>query len=245
MGRESAPFRRTHIDAIIHTATCYSRGGESVPQLLEVNLLLPVLLAHLAIQNQVPLFINTDTYFNVGDEAYSSLPDYSLSKHHAWHWLQRTAAGTGIRMANMRIEHMYGPGDRREKFCPSVFRALVENQMELQLTTGEQTRDFIYVEDVAEGFLAVLENWKSAPGEISEFGVGWGRSIPIHDFVKLAHRLADSRSRLRFGALPSRPKDFVDSRADNRTLRALGWAARIDLETGISRTLESLNALRT
>lgn len=239
-GRESSPFQQGTIDAIIHTATCYGRMEQPVSMLLEVNLLLPVLLANLAMQFKVPLFINTDTYFNIGDEGYSLLPDYSLSKHHALHWLKRCSSGTGLRLANMKLEHMYGPGDRPEKFCPSVLNALAHHVPELPMTTGEQCRDFIYVDDVVAGFLTVLENWKGAAGETAQFGVGWGTSVPIRHFVTLGHRIANSRTKLCFGALPSRPADFADSRAENNCLRSLGWTPRTGLEDGIRQTLAYL-----
>lgn len=238
-GLENRPFGQGPIDAIIHMATCYGRAGESVPALLESNLLLPVLLANLAVQGKVPLFINTDTYFNHGDEGYALLPDYSLSKHHALHWLKRCTAGTSLSLVNMRLEHMYGPGDRPEKFCPSVLRAMARHEPELLLTTGEQKRDFIYVDDVVAAFLAVLTNWKRPVGETVQFGVGWGRSIPIRDFISIGHDLAGSRTKLQFGALPTRAEDFAESKADNASLRKLGWTPQTDLENGVRRTLAS------
>jgi len=241
-GIEDRPFSQGQIDAVIHMATCYGRAGESVPLLLEANLLLPVLLANLAVRFKVPLFINTDTYFNQGDEGYSLLPDYSLSKHHALHWLKRCMVGTSLGLVNMRLEHMYGPGDRPEKFCPYVLRAMARHEPELPLTTGEQRRDFIHVDDVVTAFLAVLENWKCTAGETVQFGVGWGTSMPIRDFITTGHHLAASRTKLQFGALPSRPADFSESRADNGSLRHLGWIPRTDLENGIRQTLASFQS---
>jgi len=240
-GREDLPFLKGKVDAIIHTATCYGRAKESVPDLLAVNLLLPVLLARHAVHFGVPLLINTDTYFNRGDPGYDIMPDYSLSKHHALHWLRRCTMGTSLRLVNLRIEHMYGPGDREEKFCPTVLRAVSRHEPELLLTSGEQCRDFIYVDDVAGAFLAVLDRADSLATGNVQLSVGSGRSIPIRDFVSLGHRLARSRTTLRFGALPTRPEDFPDSRADPAALRSLGWQPRVDLETGIRRILSSLS----
>ena len=244
-GREDLPFRQGKVDAIIHTATCYGRAKESVPDLLSVNLLLPVLLARQAAHYDVPLFINTDTYFNRGDRGYDIMPDYSLSKHHALHWLRRCTVGTGLRLANLRVEHMYGPNDRPEKFCPSILNALSRNEPELLLTTGEQRRDFVYVDDVAAAFLIVLEKAGDLTMDHVQLSVGSGRSIPIREFVCTGHRLAQSRTKLLFGALPSRPEDFPDSQADNTALRALGWEPRVDLETGIRRVLSSMSTIPT
>ncbi len=243
-GREDLPFRQGRVDAIIHTATCYGRAKESVPDLLGVNLLLPVLLARQAAHFGVPLFINTDTYFNRGDRGYEIMPDYSLSKHHALHWLRRCTAGTGLRLVNLRVEHMYGPNDRPEKFCPSVLGAMSRHEPELLLTTGEQRRDFIYVDDVTAAFLAVLEGAKDITMDHIQLSVGTGRSIPIREFVSIGHRLAQSRTKLRFGALPTRPEDFPDSQADNTNLRNLGWEPQVDLETGIRRVLSSIPPIR-
>jgi len=240
MGHEDVAFRAAKVDAIIHTATCYGRARESVPELLEVNLVLPVLLARQAVRFEVPTLINTDTYFNRDDRGSALLPDYTLSKNHALHWLQRCTKETSLRLANLRIEHMYGPRDRPEKFCPSVLGAMCRHQPELWLTSGEQKRDFIYVDDVVAAFLTVLEKWGARAGEHVQFNVGTGQSIPIRDFICIGHQLAHSRTKLMFGALPSRPEDFTDSCADNKILRELGWSPEVDLRTGIERTLKSL-----
>lgn len=148
--------------------------------------------------------------------------------------------GTGLRLVNLRIEHIYGANDRPEKFCPTVLGAMKRNEPELLLTAGEQRRDFIYVDDVVAAFLTVLNRADDFTTDHIQLSVGSGRSIPIREFVSTGHRLAQSRTRLRFGALPTRPEDFPDSQADNTALCSLGWKPSVDLETGILRVLSSM-----
>ena len=243
IGEDDRPFQEAGpIDAIVHLATCYGRKGEPISQILQANLSLPLRLARLATEFRVPLFVNTDTYYNSHKSGYAFLADYSVSKGHALYWLRRHAEMGDFRLANLSLEHVYGPGDALDKFCNSTLSAFLRNQPELPLTSGEQTRDFIYVADVVSAYVAVLENAKQLEGVSTDFGVGTGTLLPVRDFVTLGHTLAQSTTKLRFGELAHREGEIMESKADNRSLCALGWIPQTGLKTGIQATLDSLRA---
>jgi nucleoside-diphosphate-sugar epimerase len=238
---DERPFREAGpIDAIVHLATCYGRKGEPISQILQANLSLPLRLARLATQFRVPLFLNTDTYYNRHESGYAFLADYGVSKHHALHWLRRHAEMGDFRLLNLSLEHVYGPGDALDKFCNSTLSTFLRNEPELALTSGEQTRDFIYVADVVSAYVTVLDQKDRIEGKVTDFGVGTGKLTAVRDFVALAHSLSGATTKLRFGALPHRPGEIMESRADNFHLRSLGWEPKTDLKSGLQATLDSL-----
>jgi len=60
-----APFLKLGgVDAVIHTATCYGKDGETNSEIYETNTLFPLKLLETAISFNTKTFFNTDTFFN-------------------------------------------------------------------------------------------------------------------------------------------------------------------------------------
>jgi nucleoside-diphosphate-sugar epimerase len=105
------------IDAVIHTATCYGRKGESASEILAANALFPLKVLELAMRYHVPLFINTDTVLE------KEVSSYALSKKQFQEWGMQLAGSGKIQFLNINLEHMYGPGDDPSKLRPMWFAA--------------------------------------------------------------------------------------------------------------------------
>lgn len=220
------------IDAVIHTATCYGRNGESATQVLEANLLYPLKLMDAAVASGVGLFMNTDTVLD------KYLNPYALSKGQFAEWGRYFSWQKKIRFLNLKLEHFYGPGDDQSKFTTHVINSCLANLPELKLTLGEQQRDFIYIEDVVAAYLLLLDHRESFEESFVEFEVGSGAAITIRQFVETIHRLAASTTRLDFGALPYRAGEAMFSQADTSALQALGWHCRYNIETGLKLAID-------
>ena len=133
------PFRSNpEIDVIIHTATSYGRNNETARQVTETNTLRPLHLLDAAISAGVKVFINTDTALD------KYLNSYSLSKKQFMEWGKYFSLQKKIHFINMRLEHFYGPGDNSSKFTSYILKSCIENIPKLELTLGEQKRDFIF-----------------------------------------------------------------------------------------------------
>ena len=152
-----APFRQGKtLEALVHCAALYGRRGESVPDLIEANTLLPARLHRLACDSGVPLLVHTGTVLN------PQLNPYALSKHHAEQWLRM--AGGSTRVVNLKVQHFYGPNDDPTKFITGLITRCLANEAEILLTEGRQWRDFIHVDDVVGAMLLVLEESGVRPG---------------------------------------------------------------------------------
>jgi nucleoside-diphosphate-sugar epimerase len=133
---------------------------------------------------------------------------------------------------------VYGPGDDQKKFVPTVIRSLLSNQTVLQLTGGEQRRDFVYVDDVVSAFLTLLQHHSALPQPVAQAEVGSGVSESLQEVVRLLARLCRSKTHLDFGALPYRKGELMASQADNSLLAKLGWLPRVGLREGFERTIK-------
>lgn len=218
-------------DAIVHCATNYGRADVPPTEIVEANLTLPLRLLQLAHERGVRTFVNSDTILD------KRVNHYSLSKAQFVDWLGEYA--DRLTCINVALEHFYGPGDDPSKFVTQVLRALLRGEPVIEFTPGEQRRDFVYIDDVVQAFVTVLDRLAGRPNGLHRVEIGSGQSVRIVDFVRLAQRLAGGEgTRLVFGALDYRPHEVMESRADLAVLSQLGWVPCVTLEDGLRSTIE-------
>jgi nucleoside-diphosphate-sugar epimerase len=234
----SGPFA-----AIVHTATCYGRKGESPDQVLRANTLFPLELMVTAALFSTSALFNTSTYFSTSTSLYKYLNYYSLSKKQFSEWGQQFANDGKIRFVDILLEHMYGPGDDDSKFSSFVVRSCLQNVPHIPLTLGEQKRDFIHIADVVSAYSALIEHESGRGAGFMSYEVGSGVPVRIREFVELAHRYSGSESTLDFGALPYRENEIMETSADISALRTIGWQPAIDLHDGLQEMISAERAL--
>lgn len=234
-------FEENKICGIVHTATDYGRGEGAVSSILESNLILPIRLIELGIEYKTAYFINTDSYFNKAGLSYSNLLNYSLSKKSLLVWLKHLS--NKIRVVNLTLEHMYGPSDSRTKFVENMIQEIaVDHIPRVRLTHGHQKRDFVYIDDVVDAFIKLIEYGNSNEFTFKEFEVGMGKSIQIRDFAQKIKDISHSESILGFGDIGYRGDEIMDSKADISSMTELGWTPQIGISEGVTRILHCYGA---
>lgn len=226
------PFSDHSIDVIIHCAADQGRGQASPRSLLEANVLFPLVLLQMALDYHASCFINTDTAL---DKQVSA---YALSKHQFREWL-RTFSNRLV-CINASLELFYGPDDHPSKFVTYVVRELLKNAVKIDFTRGEQKRDFIYIDDVRNALLKILDNSASLPKGYYNYEIGTGDAVPIRDIVTIMRELTyNTKTLLNFGALPYRDHEVMESRVDTSAIHKLGWRPVYSLRDGLRATIES------
>lgn len=221
-------FLENRIDAVIHTATVYR--SDSVRPLLDANIVLPVSLFDLAQKHGVSLFVNTDSFFtHTKNAGYEYLQEYTLSKQHALFWLK--ALQKKCTLVNMVIYHMFGENDSPAKFVSFLLQKLKANE-DIDLTLGEQIRDFIYIEDVVSAFETIVDR-SACFGEFNEFDVCSGAGTSIRELVVLMKDVVGSSSNLRFGKLAYRNNEIMSATGNPKGLLELGWKCKFLLKDGL------------
>ena len=221
-------------DVIIHAASCYGRDGESYLKILDSNVRFGTVIL-----NSIKSLKKKITFVNSGTVLEKDVSFYSLTKiqfEELGLFIAKKSTPT-IQFINIKLQQMFGPGDDESKFPTYVIRACKNNIPNLPLTSGEQKRDFIYIDDVVDAYVKILDN-------LSKFNIsqqielGSGVAPSIRDFVDSVHRLTNSNTKLLFGKIPYRENDEMIMVADIEMLRQLGWAPKTDLEAGIKKIIE-------
>jgi len=161
---------------------------------------------------------------------------YSAAKTAATHWVLCLARTQGLRATVVRPFLTYGPEQSPERLVPSAIDSALAG-LPFEMTDGEQTREFNFVEDIAEAMARVAH--PAAIGAL--LNLGGGPELPVLEMVQRIYRLCGADpDRIRAGALPRRPGEtdrFVGDHSRARTL--LGPLPTTPLETGLRLTIEA------
>lgn len=118
----------------------------------------------------------------------------------------------------VRPGNLFGPGQSPKKFIPYVINQLRGNQP-LDVTSCEQRRDFIHVDDFANAIEAILRNYSSCIGEI--INVSSGISVSLKEIIEELKAGIGSESTVNYGALEYRENEAMDLRCDTSKLDML------------------------
>jgi len=137
--------------------------------------------------------------------------------------------------------NLYGPRDNFDPQTSHVIPALIRKCVDAQRRgddvvtcwgTGSASREFLYVDDAAEGIVRAAERVRT-PEPIN---LGTGREITIRALVELIGRLSGFEGRFKWDAAQpdGQPRRCLDT---TRAGRILDWEAQTDLEEGLATTI--------
>lgn len=227
------------IECVVHIATCYGREQDTFADVVETNLLLPVRILEKAVLYGCKGFINADTFFHENLGLQPKERSYITTKKLFLELARGITQSTSVKLINMRIEQMYGPGDHGEKFIPGIIHKLRSNPPTIELTKGEQKRDLVFVEDAAEAFVAAVMHIDCFE-KLEEFGVGTGMSTSIKDTVLFLQKTMKNTSKLEWGSIPYRDREIMDSKATIDNNNNLKWTAKTGWREGLEQTIHSI-----
>ncbi len=155
---------------------------------------------------------------------------YGAAKLAASHLVRQRCRYAGVGFSWMRLFSVYGPGDNPNWLIPSVTAQIAAGQAP-RTTAGTQKWDYLHIDDVASGILAVATN-DSASGT---FNLSSGRPVAVRAIIERIRDLANPGLALRFGDIPFRPDQIMHLEGDNsRLVDATGWHPTIAIEDGLA-----------
>lgn len=169
------------------------------------------------------------------------LSPYAAGKLAGEHYIRVYAQTMGLDGASLRYFNVFGP--RQDPSSPysgviSLFASkMLAGERPRILGTGQQSRDFTYVENVVRANLLAMRS--EAPLGGDAFNVGTGRRISLIDLVSTMNEVLGTRLDPDFG--PERAGDVMHSQASLEKIgAAIGYCPTIDFEEGLRRTLASM-----
>ncbi len=151
------------------------------------------------------------------------------------------AADLGITMITLRLFGVYGNGEGQERLVPYLINRL-KNNLEADLTGGQQIRDLLYIDDVTAAFMAAVERSDFKQGDV--FNICSSKAVSVAEVAVLVARLMNKpRQILRMGEREYRKDEPMWLVGDNRLYKsATHWRPRIDLEEGITQMVAAMDS---
>ena len=163
---------------------------------------------------------------------------YGASKLAAENYVKLFHKVYGLETVSLRYFNVYGP---RQRFdiqsayggAITIFtNRLLRNMPPIIYGDGEQTRDFVYIQDVVEANMLAL-NTKNAAGEV--FNIGTGTNVSVNQVANTLKEIINRKNLKNVHADP-RPTDIRHGYADiNKAKRILGFHPKVPLKEGLTK----------
>lgn len=149
----------------------------------------------------------------------------------------------GLPVTIARPFNIYGPRQSAAMYgavIPKFITRVLNNQPPLIFGDGLQTRDYVYVEDVAEGYLKLIKN-NNFPGEAINFATGIDHSIG--DIANRVIKFAGKEDILRPEFVNARQGELRRSCGDySKAKKLLGWEPKVSFDEGLKKTIAFFKA---
>ena len=164
---------------------------------------------------------------------------YAASKHGGYAFCESYRRLYGMNITVLRYFNVYGPAQDWRRVIPPVMCSFIIRMLRGERVviygTGEKRRDFIYVDDVNDLHLVVMDNERS---EGKVVNVGTGTNLSVNEVFRLVE------DQLKTGLAPiykpDLPGEAEITLADIGTAKSLGWSPKIEVNEGLRRTIDYL-----
>ena len=137
-------------------------------------------------------------------------------------------------IATLRLYSAYGPWEEPNRLIPRLVTAAMAGTLP-PLTRPGTARDFIYIDDVCDAYLAIAQHPPAQAGAV--FNVGTGVQTTLGELVEAARAIFDVRDEPAWGSMDARSWDTDVWYADSRRLREqTGWLPRYSIAEGLRAT---------
>lgn len=165
------------------------------------------------------------------------LAPYGVSKYSVERYLRMSEKLHGLKYTILRYANVYGPRQdaKGEGGVVAIFSDKISNKEMLTIDgDGTQTRDFVYVTDVAQANVQALKY-----GNNRILNVSRQEKVSINELYSIMSELSSYKVEPNFG--PERKGDIKHSILSNKeTIDVLDWQPQVDLRTGLENTLKSM-----
>jgi UDP-glucose 4-epimerase len=168
------------------------------------------------------------------DQPHDPRTPYGLHKHLVGRYLEFYNRERGLSYSNLHLANVYGPGEsssRENAVVPTFVTQVLRGAPVTVHGDGLQTRDFVYVNDVAQAVLEAVEQPANRSVNISA-----GRGVSLLELVELLSEVVGLPTEVTHE--PERAGDIRHSVLSNELARKLwGWQPQVELKTGLLETM--------
>lgn len=217
---------------------------EDVNKIMETNIMGTINLLNACKNIEFELLVNTGSVFEYGiksvplkeNDLLEPVSNYGVSKTASTLYCQALAKRENRPIVTLRLFTPYGYYEKPPRLIPSAILSCLNGESP-KLSSPDSVRDFVFIEDVVDAYLKVVENSNKAKGEI--FNIGYGKQYSVREVVDAIVKLTGNKAEPEWGSIS-------DSRVDSKMWEAniskakkmLNWQPEYNLNGGLRRTVE-------
>lgn len=182
---------------------------------------------------------SSDKAYGKTDKAYTEESPlradhpYDVSKASADLISQAYSVTYGLPVVITRFGNVYGEGDLHfDRIIPGICEAVIKGKTLKVRSDGTYVRDYLYVKDVVDGYLFLLDNFDKVKGEAFNFSSS--DTLSVLDLVKKAEQILGVK--ITYKILNIAKNEIPYQHLDDSKIRRFGWSPKFDLTHALKRT---------
>ena len=222
-----------NVDLVIHAAVFYDKSNDKIVEAIRTNIELPARILD-AIDHSKKLY-----FLNVATALGSMTNNYSFTKSVAENLGNFYSQRKNINFVSIRSDLIYGPNDNSSKFTEFIINECIKNTNTIELSDGNQHRNFIYIDDVIEAYFLIIQNLSLLNDKFTVLNLFSDYTLTIKKFALYVHDITSSSSFLAFGSIQKKSDDFDLNAKPSKILTALGWKSKVSIQEGIIKIMKT------
>ena len=162
---------------------------------------------------------------------------YAVAKFAVEKYLEYMHRSQNFPFTAIRQTNSYGRKDNDFFVTEQIISQMIKNPREINLGYKEPYRNFIFVSDLLDAWVSVIENWQKCHGCI--FTIGPDDPIKISDYADMIAKKLNWQGQINWHTKPARPGEiyWLNSNHDLIT-KVLGWKPKVSMSDGLDQTIE-------
>ena len=215
--------------------------------MVDANIKFPSQLLQLCKDHEIPIFVTAGSYFQYGTNygaprsSNSSIARdlYAATKSALTKIMEYYSSKYNIRTVELVLFTPYGEMDHEEKLIPYLIKQALQKNL-VNLSSGFQKLNLVYVEDVAAAFVKALDLVGRNSLTHHRIDVAGVKSYSIRDIVTVIEDLVQSNLPVKWNSVTMNETDQDDKLIIDTTVSkdVLNWQPRFDIYEGLRKTID-------
>lgn len=220
-------------DLVFHIASLFipQHEADDINNLIQSNIEFGTYILEAMAKSDTKRIINTGTIWqNYIDENYNPTCLYAATKEAFEKILEYYVEAENFNAITLKLFDTYGCDDPRNKIL-SFFDKISKTGEIIDMTSGEQYMDLVYIDDVVEAFISASNLTSNDSKQHKKYFVKTGNTIKLKDLAALYEKVFNAKLNINWGSKEYRKREIMKPYEDGETLP--NWKPNLMVEDGL------------
>lgn len=162
---------------------------------------------------------------------------YAVAKYACEKYIEYAHRSFGLQYVNIRQTNAYGRPDNNFFVTEQIISQMLTNPNECRLGYKDPCRNFIFIDDLIDAWITVIEKFDSVANNV--FNVGPNNPIKIENYAKLIANKLNWKGNLIWHTKPRRPGEiYLLNSSEEKIRKMTGWYPKVSLDEGLDKTIQ-------